>query len=223
MTPAPEAVLFDWDNTLIDGWTGITSALNVVLRTWDLAPWTLAEAKARIRGSVRDSFPDLFGPDWRRAADMLRQTMSSQDLAHLTLMPGAEALVAAAVRLPCAVVSNKEGGNLRREVAHLGWTLRFGAIVGAGDASADKPSPAPIWHALQRIGVKPSPAVWYVGDTGSDMLAARRAGCLAVLVGDAAHDGGLAALEQMGATPHLQWRDASALAAHLMGGAGSVD
>ena len=64
--------------------------------------------------------------------------------------------------------------------------LGSGAIVGAGDASADKPSPAPIWHALERIGVKPSPAVWYVGDTGSDMLAAHRAGCLAVLVGDAA-------------------------------------
>ena len=211
----PVAVLFDWDNTLIDGWTGITSALNVVLATWDKPLWTVADARARIRGSVRDTFPGMFGPDWRRAQQLLRDTMNSQDLGHLTLMPGAgEAVIAAAV-FPGAVVSNKEGVSLRREVAHLGWSARFGAIVGAGDAAEDKPHPAPIWHALSLIGVKPSRAVWYVGDTGSDMRAAHAAGCTAVLVGDAAHDGGLLALEEMGAAPHLHVQDGHALASLL--------
>ena len=211
----PVAVLFDWDNTLIDGWTGITAALNVVLRAWDKPVWTAAEARARIRGSARDTFPAMFGPNWREALILLRATMQQQDLGHLTLMPGAGALVEAAAGLPGGVVSNKEGVSLRREVAHLGWTARFGAIVGAGDASADKPHPAPIWHALAGIGVKPGRDVWYVGDTGSDMQAAHAAGCTSVLVGDASHDGGLAALEQSGAAPHLHYDDAWALAAHL--------
>jgi phosphoglycolate phosphatase len=213
----PAAILFDWDNTLIDGWTGITAALNVVLRRWDLPAWTVADARARVRGSVRDTFPAMFGPNWEDAAALLRTTMQHQDLGHLALMPGADALIAAAGTLPAAIVSNKEGVTLRREVAHLGWTAHFGAIIGAGDATADKPHPAPIWHALTFIGVKPGRDVWYVGDTGSDMQAAHAAGCTAVLVGDASHDGGLKALEQSGAAPHLHCDDAWALATLLRG------
>jgi phosphoglycolate phosphatase len=210
--PRPSAILWDWDNTLIDGWAGITASLNVVLAAWDLPAWTVEQARGRIRGSVRDTFPAMFGPDWRRAAQMLRETMAAEHLRLLSLMPGAERALDAAAPWPRAVVSNKEGGLLRREVAHLGWAGRFGAVVGAGDASADKPHPAPIWHALAAIGVNRGETVWYVGDTGSDMQAARAAGCTAVLVGDAAHDGGLAALEETGAAPHLHVEDAHALA-----------
>jgi phosphoglycolate phosphatase len=216
-----KAVIFDWDNTLVDAWSGIVAALNVVLKEWGLPEWSEAEARGRIRGSVRDTFPDLFGADWERAAHMLRATMSALPAGYLRLMPGAEAAVAAAAAFPAAIVSNKEGEALRREVAHLGWTLRFGAVVGAGDASADKPHPAPIWHALDLIGVKPGPAVWYVGDTGSDMQAARAAGCTAVLVGDAAHDGGLGVLEETGATPHLRVVDAHSLAIRLRKASGA--
>ena len=212
---AIEAVIFDWDNTLVDAWGGIVAALNVVLGEWNLPAWTEAEGRARIRGSVRDTFPGLFGDDWPRAARRLRETMAALPPGHLRLMPGAEAALAAAAAWPAAVVSNKEGETLRREVAHLGWTARFGAIVGAGDADADKPHPAPIWHALGLIGVKPGRSVWYVGDTGSDMQAARAAGCTAVLVGNAAHDGGLGVLEETGAAPHLRIVNAHSLAARL--------
>ncbi len=213
--PRPEAILWDWDNTLVDAWAGITAALNIVLAMYDKPVWTLEQARARIRGSVRDTFPDMFGPDWRRAASMLQTTMEAGHLDHLRLMPGAATALDHAGDLPLAVVSNKEGRILRREVAHLGWTARFGAIVGAGDASADKPHPAPIWYALSTIGVIPGRHVWYIGDTGSDMQAAHAAGCTAVLVGDAAHDGGLKALEQTGVAPHLHCIDAMALASLL--------
>jgi phosphoglycolate phosphatase len=52
--------------------------------------------------------------------------------------------------------------------------------------------------------------VWYVGDTALDMEAARRMGFRAVLLGDAAHDGGLAR-----AAPDLHFADGYALAAYL--------
>jgi phosphoglycolate phosphatase len=47
--------------------------------------------------------------------------------------------------------------------------------------------------ALQFLGLSPAPDIWYVGDTALDMQAARAAGVRAVLMGDAAHDGGIAA------------------------------
>jgi phosphoglycolate phosphatase len=90
------------------------------------------------------------------------------------------------------VVSNKQGPLLRAEALHLGWDRHFGPLIGAGDAVADKPSPAPILMALQSLGLSPAPDIWYVGDTALDMQAARAAGLRAVLMGDAAHDGGIA-------------------------------
>ena len=86
------------------------------------------------------------------------------------------------------------------------------ALAGtSGDAEADKPDPAPMRLALAACGVPPSPAVWYVGDTALDMQAARAAGCAAVLLGDAEHDGGVA-----NAMPDAAFPDGHALAAHLL-------
>ena len=35
---APRAILFDWDNTLADNWTAITTAMNATLAAMDRAP-----------------------------------------------------------------------------------------------------------------------------------------------------------------------------------------
>ena len=42
-------------------------------------------------------------------------------------------------------------------------------MIGAGDASADKPDPAPILLALDRLGRTADRSVWYLGDTALDM------------------------------------------------------
>ena len=125
-------------------------------------------------------------------------------------MPGAAEALAAGAAWPQGVVSNKAGRFLRAEVAHLGWAAHFGAVVGAGDASADKPDPAPILLALDRLGRAADRSVWYLGDTALDMAAARAAGVTAVLVGDASHDGGIDR-----ARPDLHFPTALDLAARL--------
>ncbi|MCW3473802.1 HAD family hydrolase [Limobrevibacterium gyesilva] len=211
----PQAILWDWDNTLVDGWAGITAALNVVFAAHAMPAWTVADALARVRGSLRDTFPGLFGESWREAVNLFRTTMAERHLQYLRVMPGIGELLQAADAWPLAVVSNKDGPLLRREVAHLGWNAAFRAVVGAGDAAADKPDPAPIWYALAEMGLQPGRNIWYVGDTAIDMRAARAAGCTAVLLGDAAHDGGIAALEEDGAGPHLHCSDASSLTARF--------
>jgi phosphoglycolate phosphatase len=99
--------------------------------------------------------------------------------------------LAAGAAWPQGVVSNKAGRYLRAEVVHLGWSGHFGAVVGAGDAAADKPDPAPILLALDRLGHRADHSVWYLGDTALDMATARAAGVTAVLIGDASHDGGI--------------------------------
>jgi phosphoglycolate phosphatase len=208
----PEAILWDWDNTLVDGWAAIAAGLNAAFRAFGLPEWSFEEVRARVRRSLRESFPAIFGPDWEAAREIFYAEVRARHLAVLAPMPGAEAaLLAAAALVPQGVVSNKQGALLRAEAAHLGWSRRFRALVGAGDAAADKPDPAPLRMALAACGVAPGPAVWYVGDTALDMQAARAAGCAAVLLGTAEHDGGVG-----NAAPDATFADGHALAAHLL-------
>lgn len=206
----PSVLLWDWDNTLVDGWVSIAAALNAAFSAFGMEPWTVQETRERVRVSMRESFPVMFGEEWHRARDIFYAVLEDRHLDQVRPMPGAVEALAAGARWPQGVVSNKTGRFLRAEVAHLGWQRRFGAVVGAGDAVADKPSAAPILLALSQLGVRGGRTVWYVGDTKGDMDAARAAGVAAVLVGDAAHDGGVAR-----ADPDRHFPDATALAAEL--------
>lgn len=212
MTPPP-AILWDWDNTLVDGWAAIEAGLNATFRAFGMPEWDRTTVLGRVRGSLRDTFPGMFGTDWERARDIFYAEVKARHLAVVNPMPGAVLAIAAAARVaPQGVVSNKQGPLLRAEAAHLGWAGHFGALVGAGDAVADKPDPAPLLMALESMNVRPAPEIWYVGDTALDMQAARRAGFRAVLLGDASHDGGIAT-----AAPDLHFASGEVMAAALLG------
>jgi phosphoglycolate phosphatase len=208
----PSAILWDWDNTLVDGWAAIEAGLNATFRAFGMPAWDRAMVLANVRGSLRDTFPGMFGAEWERARDLFYAEVLGMHLSVLAPMPGAAAALAAAGAIaPQGVVSNKQGAMLRAEAAHLGWNGFFGAVIGAGDAVADKPAAAPLLLALERLGVAASDSVWYIGDTALDMQAARAAGCRAVLLGDAAHDGGVNT-----ASPDAAFADGHALQAHLL-------
>ena len=127
-------LLYDWDNTLVDGWAGIAAALNAVFGAFAMPLWTAADTRARVRVSLRESFPVMFGAEWERARDIFYATLEEQHLHHVAPMPGAADALAAGRAWPQGVVSNKAGKFLRAEVAHLGWAPHFGAVIGAGDA-----------------------------------------------------------------------------------------
>jgi phosphoglycolate phosphatase len=206
----PTVLLYDWDNTLVDGWAGIAAALNAVFTVFEMPHWTAADTRARVRVSLGESFPAMFGDRWTEARDIFYVALASQHLNHVRPMQGAAEALTAGRAWPQGVVSNKSGKFLRAEVAHLGWEAHFGAVIGAGDAAADKPDPAPIHLALGRLGATADRSVWYLGDTALDMQTARAAGVTAVLIGDASHDLGVDR-----AAPDLHFRSAHALAARL--------
>jgi phosphoglycolate phosphatase len=206
----PSLLLYDWDNTLVDGWVGIAGALNAAFAAFDKPGWTVEETRARVRVALKESFPVMFGERWTEARDIFYAAFHANHLQYVSPMPSIEHVLKAGQAWPQGVVSNKAGRYLRLEVTHLGWDRYFGAIVGAGDALADKPNPAPIYLALERMGRKVEKSVWYMGDTALDMQAARAAGVTAVLVGSAEHDGGVER-----AAPDIHFSSAPALAARL--------
>jgi phosphoglycolate phosphatase len=210
----PRAILFDWDNTLVDTWLTIHEALNHVMAAMDKPLWSLAETRARVRLSLRESFPLHFGDRWEEARGIYLERFRAIHLDRLTPLPGRAEMVTALAGegIFLGVVSNKTGALLRREAEALGWSGYFGRLVGAGDAIADKPDPAPVWLALEPSTLEPGAEVWFVGDTGVDIECAGNAGCVSVLLGD-----DLAAEEVLGCTPHFTFADPAALLRFVKG------
>ena len=190
----PRAIIFDWDNTLVDSWGTIHDALNFLMAAMEKPLWTLAETRERVRLSLRDAFPAIFGERWEEARQIYMDRFRAIHLERLTPLPGREAMLRAlaADGHYLAVVSNKTGAVLRAEAEHIGWSSLFGSIVGAGDTHTDKPHCAPVELALKPSGISPGPDVWFVGDTAIDMECAIAAGCVPVLLGELEADAAFA-------------------------------
>ena len=188
--PRPAAVVFDWDNTLVDTWPVIHESLAVTLQAMGHEPWTYDETRQRVRKSLRDAFPVMFGDRWEEARRIFYTAFERVHIERLQPIEGAGELLAAlsAAGLHLGVLSNKTGQYLRAEADHLGWSGYFGSVVGAGDAARDKPAPESLHLALARAPVKPGPQVWIVGDAGIDMEIAHRTGCLPILLHRDAND-----------------------------------
>ena len=178
----PTAIIFDWDDTLIDNWHAIHHALNVTMDKMGHERWSFKKTKSNVRRSMRDSFPELFGDGWEEAADIFLSAIQSNHLETITVLEGVPDMLASlkSAGIVLGVVSNKNGQLLREEAEFLGWTQIFDSIIGATDAEKDKPDPAPIYLSLSKSGFSTGDDIWYVGDAPSDMECAHRAGVLPV-------------------------------------------
>ncbi|MFN7113281.1 MAG: HAD family hydrolase [Alphaproteobacteria bacterium] len=184
--PKPRAVLFDWDDTVVNNWHIGVDSLNATLVHMGMTPWDEAEIRRRSGLSARDAFIALFGEDrWQEADRVYYDTFYKlYQERGLQLVEGIADVFAALSRagVYMGVVSNKRGDLLREDVARTGFTGYFGGIVGAGDAAADKPDPAPVMLALDGSGIAPAADVWFVGDSHTDMICAHRTGCSGMLI-----------------------------------------
>ncbi len=100
----------------------------------DHPTWTRAETEARVRGSLRDTFPDMFG-----AAGRMRRRSSTTPSAaciskQLTPLPGAGRAAARAGR--CRSLSRRRQQQARPSCAwrpsSSGWDRHFRQLAGAG-------------------------------------------------------------------------------------------
>lgn len=187
----PDAVIFDWDNTLVDSWPLIHQALNEAMRAFGKEEWSFEYVKDNVHKAMRYSFPEIFGDGWQEAGAVYKKAYRSRHLECLELLDGARDLIAAleAIGAVQFVVSNKIGLTLRKEVDKLGLAESFFSVVGSLDADADKPDVAPVELALRGSDIDlKRDHVWFVGDTIADVDCAYNCGAQPIIFG---HDGGV--------------------------------
>ncbi len=190
----PDVILFDWDNTLADTWHIIHKSLEKTFILMGEQPLTfdqVMKGERGIHGSLRNSFPVIFGDRWQEAREHYYNSFLEVHLDEIKIMPGVEKTLETLLdkNIELCVVSNKTGDYLRDEVKYLGLEPYFKSIIGATDAKDDKPTHHPVELALKKTSVmydrgNYNDAVWFVGDSITDLQTANNSNIVGFLYGN---------------------------------------
>ena len=73
---SPKAILFDWDNTLVNNWDPIIISYNETLKSLGLKKLSKEETLKNAKYSLRETFPNLFKDDWKKAREIFYKTFT---------------------------------------------------------------------------------------------------------------------------------------------------
>ncbi|MFS8099528.1 HAD-IA family hydrolase [Lentzea alba] len=182
-----DTVVFDLDGTVVDTVSGITHAVNTALRARGLTELVDDETRqyvglggqALVSAALEKSGASL---DLATEVQEAYLTAYAADPGHLAAAyPGAEELLkrlrARGVRL--ALCTNKSGRITGGMLAALGLDEAFDAVVSGDELPYRKPDPR---HLLDSVRLAGGTAALMVGDSISDVRAARAAGAPVVCV-----------------------------------------
>ena len=184
MTAAPTLV-FDLDGTLVDTAPDLIDALNFVLEREGLPAVPLQAARTMIGAGARKLIERGLELEGRAAStvDINRMTADFIEYYAAHIADGSrpfEGLEIALDELSArgfrfAVCTNKLEWLSKRLLDELGLSTRFAAICGADTFGVAKPDPAILQQTVLRAAGKMSSTIM-VGDAGTDIGVARRAG-----------------------------------------------
>ncbi|CAK8162986.1 phosphoglycolate phosphatase [Candidatus Xenohaliotis californiensis] len=177
----PSAILFDWDNTLLDSWSTIHSCLLDTLKEFGKKSFNMQETKKFVSSAKKDYIHDIFGDNANDALKFYRKCFVKH-ADDLVLLPGVNEMLdfLQMQDITMSIASNKHGILLRNEIDKLGLENYFNKIVGAGDVLNDKPARDPVDMAMP-TSLYAREKVWFVGDSVIDMECAYVSGCVPVL------------------------------------------
>jgi phosphoglycolate phosphatase len=181
------AVLFDLDGTLLDTAPDLCGALNELRLERGLEPLPFAALRnyssKGARGLIGQGFAHTEGEE-RAACTARFLALYADRLARETRffdeVPALlDALEQAGIRW--GIVTNKATYLTVPLLEAMGLAARSHVVVCGDTLHERKPSPLPLLHAAEKLGVLPAECL-YIGDAESDMKAAAAAGMLPLAV-----------------------------------------
>lgn len=195
-----QAITFDLDGTLVDTASEIAEAANRTLRQLDLPTRSLAEVTGHIGHGTRELMLGLL----RQATQAARDAAQPGEFDRVTaldieqVMPlferhygdttgttaelyagvreGLDQLREAGIRMAC--VTNKEFRFAVKVLEATDLATYFPIVIGGDSLPQKKPDPAVIRYCLDALNVNQWGAA-HLGDSGIDVMTARRAGVAA--------------------------------------------
>lgn len=180
-----EAVLFDFDGTVVDSNEFIFSCLDYTARHHLGRAFPRQLLESNVGMPLADLFQSLHGaeaaaPQVEAMVHTYRRHQEEREHA-ITACDGIEAVLhtlrRSGVRL--AIVTTKQHAVAARQLARVGLDACFDTIVGFDECQRAKPDPEPFLLALERLTIEPTRAV-AVGDSAADICGARAAGVIAI-------------------------------------------
>ncbi|MEO8651708.1 MAG: phosphoglycolate phosphatase [Hyphomicrobiaceae bacterium] len=187
----PKAIVFDLDGTLVDSAPEIATALNTAMAEIGQPPFPLTEVQTFIGGGATVAVKRALAARGASITDTAFDAMMASfykvyaevSEAGNGLYPGVKETLSELRRrgLPLGVCTNKAEPIAAIALRALGIAPYFGAVIGARDDLPRKPAPDMLLAALVKLGARPAEAL-VVGDSRSDVGAARAAGCPVIAV-----------------------------------------
>ena len=184
------AYLFDLDGTLVDTAPDLRIAVNHALALAGVAPVDEALVRHWVGHGVRAMLDAAFAHHDVAADERQLDELAAACLAHYGAhiadrshpYPGVvETLRRLSERAVLGVVTNKLAALSVSLLAALDLSHFFGVVVGRDTAAKPKPAAEPALHACRRLR-QPLAQTLFVGDSETDVLCARAAGCDVALV-----------------------------------------
>ncbi|MGR9088985.1 MAG: phosphoglycolate phosphatase [Gammaproteobacteria bacterium] len=189
---ARKAVLFDLDGTLVDSAPDLAASVTHALATIGMPAPGLEEIRTYIgagaqrlvhRALTRD--PDGVADDtvFSEASRLFFDHYAENLCVHSCLYPGVVATLNRLQRRGCrfACVTNKPARYTALLLEAVGLSDYFAVCVSGDSLPRKKPDPAPLQFAAATLGVAAADCTM-VGDTATDIAAARNAGMKAIAV-----------------------------------------
>lgn len=173
-------VIFDLDGTLLNTIHDLGEACNHALRKMGFSQHPIPAYNYMVGNGVRKLMeraqPDADAETVDRLLEYFREYYDSHNTEHTKPYNGIPELLAElkARGVAIAVASNKYESATRSIVHHYFPDIEFASIQGQVPGRPTKPDPSVIFDILS-MHPTPKSQVLYVGDSGVDMEAARRA------------------------------------------------
>lgn len=187
----PRAVIFDLDGTLVDTVEDLAAALNQTLVELGLSPHPLDAVRSMVGGGLSKLLgralaahaAGLDAVQQDAAAARLLELYAEKPAGQSSLYPGsAETLRDLRVAgVACGLCTNKPDAITRDLLQALGVGKAFGCILGNTAGLPKKPDPTGIHRVLAGLNAEPTATVM-VGDSATDVQAARAAGLAAIVL-----------------------------------------
>ena len=188
-SPDSEAILFDFEGTLVDFQWQLSAAINETLEMlWQMgfAPERILSRKYSTLMSEAIQAAAEIGLSPQQVLERIGEVYDRFDEDALTrwvLRPFVlESLVAIKAKgIRTALVSNLGGKTLTAALSKFGLTNYFDIVISRYDVKNLKPSPEGLHLALAKLGVRKDASI-FVGDSLDDVYAAKTAGIRVIII-----------------------------------------